>query len=569
VNLGLDINNATNTFNGASGALIIGGGVTNTANLTTLTLAGTGILTNILGSAGPGSMTNTILVNSTNANWTLMDNPSASAMTVPWVFNIASGTFNFGGAGSAPALTNTTVNGAPQDFVVGAVVGSVGTFNMSNGVLTTVARLDTGTAGGATGIVNQVGGTLTIGSQVQGANGGTNAVSLFNVSGGLLNVYDTQARTFYVASRGLGTLTVSGSGTVQCGTLDLSRGVSGTLTKGVVNLNGGTLQVNNVTDSSTTANSTAAFNFNGGTLKPNGNSATFYQGGGTIPLTTTVQVGGAIINDAGYAITVAEPLLHDSTLGVTPDGGLLKLGAGTLTLTAASTYTGNTLVSNGTLVVSGSLGHTLVTVATNATLAGTGSLGSNVMVNAGGTLFPASPGVTGTLTVAGNITFQSGSTSGMQLSKGSSLSNSVLASTAGTMTYGGILSVTNLGAALAAGDHFKLFNAGSYGGTFAATNLPALGTGLGWSWDPASGMLSVIQTVNVAPTNLMTTVVGNQLTLSWPADHIGWQLQMQTDDLSAGLGTNWVNVPGSSTNNRVSVTINPANGAVFYRMVYP
>jgi hypothetical protein len=157
----------------------------------------------------------------------------------------------------------------------------------------------------------------------------------------------------------------------------------------------------------------------------------------------------------------------------------------------------------------------------------------------------------------------------MQLSKGSSLSNSVLASTAGTMTYGGILSVTNLGAALAAGDHFKLFNAGSYGGTFAATNLPALGTGLGWSWDPASGMLSVIQTVNVAPTNLMTTVVGNQLTLSWPADHIGWQLQMQTDDLSAGLGTNWVNVPGSSTNNRVSVTINPANGAVFYRMVYP
>ena len=47
-------------------------------------------------------------------------------------------------------------------------------------------------------------------------------------------------------------------------------------------------------------------------------------------------------------------LLHDTTAGaLATDGGLTKLGAGTLTLTAANTYTGNTTVSGGTLSVAG------------------------------------------------------------------------------------------------------------------------------------------------------------------------------------------------------------------------
>ena len=39
--------------------------------------------------------------------------------------------------------------------------------------------------------------------------------------------------------------------------------------------------------------------------------------------------------------------------------------------------------------------------------------------------------------------------------------------------------------------------------------------------------------------------------------------------LNAGLGTNWVTVSGSTGVTSETVPINPANGAVFYRLVYP
>jgi len=129
---------ANRTFNGAGNSLIIGGALTNTANLTTLTLAGTGILTNLFYSADPTSMTNTLSMTSTNANWTLLDNPSSTPITVPWQIDFLAGAFNFGSASSAPNLTTTTVNGAPQDNRVGNVTGAVGTFSMSNGTFTTL-----------------------------------------------------------------------------------------------------------------------------------------------------------------------------------------------------------------------------------------------------------------------------------------------------------------------------------------------------------------------------------------------------------------------------------------------
>ena len=81
--------------------------------------------------------------------------------------------------------------------------------------------------------------------------------------------------------------------------------------------------------------------------------------------------------------------------------------------------------------------------------------------------------------------------------------------------------------------------------------------------------LSVMGSVNTTPTNLTAVVTGNTLTLSWPSDYVGWRLQAQTNLLSTGLGTNWADVPGSASVNSVNVNINPENGAVFFRMVYP
>jgi len=84
-----------------------------------------------------------------------------------------------------------------------------------------------------------------------------------------------------------------------------------------------------------------------------------------------------------------------------------------------------------------------------------------------------------------------------------------------------------------------------------------------------SAKYGVATSVNTNPTNITSTVAGNTLTLNWPADHTGWTLQVQTNSLSTGLGTNWVRVSSSTTTNQVSIPIAPANGSVFYRLVYP
>jgi hypothetical protein len=71
------------------------------------------------------------------------------------------------------------------------------------------------------------------------------------------------------------------------------------------------------------------------------------------------------------------------------------------------------------------------------------------------------------------------------------------------------------------------------------------------------------------PTNLTFTVSNNILVLSWPSNYIGWWLQVQTNSLDAGLGTNWVAIPESETNSVFQTPVNPAVPAMFYRLKLP
>jgi hypothetical protein len=65
------------------------------------------------------------------------------------------------------------------------------------------------------------------------------------------------------------------------------------------------------------------------------------------------------------------------------------------------------------------------------------------------------------------------------------------------------------------------------------------------------------------PTNITASVSSNTLTIAWPADHVGWILQAQTNGLSSGQ---WFDLPGSDTVNAGLITMDPANAAVFYRL---
>ena len=118
---------------------------------------------------------------------------------------------------------------------------------------------------------------------------------------------------------------------------------------------------------------------------------------------------------------------------------------------------------------------------------------------------------------------------------------------------------------MTASNAFKLFDASSYSGAFVAFDPVTPGAGLAWNTNTLAtdGTLRVVSTTPVTLTN---SVSGNLLTLSWPADHIGWCLQTQTNSSPPGLGTNWICVTGSTVTNQVTVALDPAAASVFYRL---
>jgi len=84
---------------------------------------------------------------------------------------------------------------------------------------------------------------------------------------------------------------------------------------------------------------------------------------------------------------------------------------------------------------------------------------------------------------------------------------------------------------------------------------------------PGQVRLSVQPSVSLTPVSLNFQTAANQLGLSWPADHIGWRLFVQTN--SNGLGTNWQVMSGSELTNQIFLPIDPAQRSVFLRLAYP
>ena len=84
-----------------------------------------------------------------------------------------------------------------------------------------------------------------------------------------------------------------------------------------------------------------------------------------------------------------------------------------------------------------------------------------------------------------------------------------------------------------------------------------------------SSEVSATPTPSLTPLSLVFQPASQQLQVSWPADHIGWRLLIQTNGPGVGLSTNWTVFNGSDSTNQVSVPIDPANGSVFLELVYP
>lgn len=425
-------------------------------------------------------------------------NDSASVIfgnTVAYVgYRSGTGTVNVASSGVFANAGELRVGGSDTS---GTGNNGYGTFNMSGGTATVsglVVARGNDFQNGVSGEVNINGGTFTSTNDVILGFAGTGTGKL-SINGGTFNVGTTVAKTMmipeYDTTKGEldvtnGNLNLNGGSFIRfsfgnsstagtpniinqvggqitfyndfaatvggTGNLDMQYSGASTITN-IYNLNGGTLTVPQVV--STTNTATRVFNFNGGTLKPTASSVAFFNLG-TGNARANVRGGGAIVDTAGFNVTIGSALIHSTIAGdAATDGGLTKLGAGTLTLTNANTYTGNTVINVGTLALgnTGSIGTSSnITVNTGATydvsavsgytLGGTQSLlgsGNNngaVTASVGAKVYAGTDGIYGTNTFNNDLTFALGSAAYLDLGDVANGANDML-------VIGGNLSLNN------------------------------------------------------------------------------------------------------------------------------
>jgi len=206
---------------------------------------------------------------------------------------------------------------------------------------------------------------------------------------------------------------------------------------------------------------------------------------------------------------------------------------------------------------------------TNATLGGSGAINGSGTVQSNGVLSAGNNGI-GTLAINNTLTFLGGSTNKAEVT---STGSHDLVTGLTSVAYNGTLFATNLSGTLTNGQTFPIFSAAAHTGNF--TNIVgAPGTGLVWAFNPTNGVLSVALGVNTNATNITYSLdaTGTHLALSWPADHLGWSLEAQTNSLTVGIlsgSTNWYKIAGTASVTSTNLAINPTNATVFFRMVYP
>jgi autotransporter-associated beta strand protein len=468
--------------------------------------------------------------------------------------------------------TLTLASGAGDLLSMGNMSGSFGYFSAKGGTITT-SGIEIGggnipanwpPVGTGDGIMDVDGATINNSGWIVLARGG-------GPNTGILNVY-TGSLTY--AGGGLG-CNWNGNATPATGpqtaiinimggsVTSTSQGVDFRTAgnTGILNLNGGLLEATGV------GTGAGVLNFNGGTLQAAVGSSAFMNLNSAY-----VYSGGAVIDNNGNAITFAQPLLAPAGNGVHAVAGFTG-GAG--------------YIAPPIVIVTNGVGDTTGTGATAIAQINpaTGTV-TNVVITCPGVNYTATPtflvsggGATTPATVTGNAPTANASGGVTFIGPGST-------SMTGSNTYTGNTTV-NAGTVilaqpcLAAGSTVSIASGAFLQLDFATTNtVTALVLGgvsqptgvynstTGAPYIIGTGSIEVNPIANYS-TNLSFSVIGNTMTISWPTTHLGWFLQVQTNSLSTGLSTNWVDIAGTDGLTSKQVTIDAAAPTVFYRLRHP
>jgi autotransporter-associated beta strand protein len=297
------------------------------------------------GNQGTLNMSGTAVLNVNVGNVVLAGGGDGSGGTATIIMN--GGTIN---------LTTATPGGwawYPQFMIGVGSSTSTGSFTLNSGTL-------------------NAGGWICVGREL--------STGTVTINGGTLNKYDTEGDIIIGSTNPFNTSSSAGTGTwnQNGGTVyNPTRLILGqTGGSGTFNLKGGLVQAAAVGGGA----GTSTFNFNGGTLQAVGDQSAYLQGLDK----AYVKEGGAKIDTQGYDITIAQVLQHGGA--VTLDGGLIKSGAGTLTITQNATYTGNTTVSGGILdMLNINTPAATVSVVNNSALTANSIVADTLNIGSGGT----------------------------------------------------------------------------------------------------------------------------------------------------------------------------------------
>ncbi|MFD0894876.1 autotransporter-associated beta strand repeat-containing protein [Luteolibacter ambystomatis] len=327
INAGLTLTTAR-TVNAASGNVTLGGPVTGTFSLAKtgtgkLTLSGTGGTSQLaVGNSAAGGTAEI-----SGGAWTQVGTITSVGLIVgtgngaSGALTISGGTHTFGGDAYANAVRIGVAQGAAQtptgSITVSGGTVKIGTTGALDASVNLGTAMNTGTSNGALVIS---GGSVEVGRRVLVAANSTTNTAVLTLSGsGTLNM----VRTGSNAEGDLGMVRLGAGGST-------------------INFDGGTYIATGLHTS--TATNTSTINFNGTEIRANASGGNFGNGG---TANFRVQAGGLIFNSNGFDSTIANPLINS----LTTTGNLTKNGAGTLTLTGASTFTGALNVNAGTLAL--------------------------------------------------------------------------------------------------------------------------------------------------------------------------------------------------------------------------
>lgn len=277
-----------------------------------LTIADGGFVSNgdaFIGSEGAGD----VLVTGEGSRW------------------ISSGRLTIGGFSPATGTLRIEAGAAVTSGL--SIVGSGGTGDVivtGGASWTTTDQLTVGSYGAGTLTID--GGSTVTGTQVYIGASSTGVVSVSGAGTSWVN------NEIIIGNYGTGTLAVSDGGRVRAAyqvSLGSNGTGSGTLTVSGSSAGRGVLETGRIHAGTGSADLT----IDGGIVRATRSNANFIAGFGAQAV--TIGAGDAIFDTAGFDIGIAAELAGA--------GGLQKVGSGTLTLTAANSYAGGTVIEAGTL----------------------------------------------------------------------------------------------------------------------------------------------------------------------------------------------------------------------------